>query len=105
MDEQQQALEALDHIVKNPQRDTEDLKTLNQAVSLQDESERIVFSPRMLTVINILSVLLLAISQCLLAGTHVKTPLSYLRLFEFRHCFLLGCFRLGCRKYQHFGTY
>ena len=29
----QQALEALDHIVKNPQRDAEDTRTLNQAVS------------------------------------------------------------------------
>lgn len=30
----QQALEALDHIVKNPQRDSEDQRTLNQAVSV-----------------------------------------------------------------------
>lgn len=30
----QQALEALGHIVKNPQRDAEDCKTLNQAVSV-----------------------------------------------------------------------
>ena len=30
----QQALEALDHIVKNPQRDAEDTRTLNQAVSV-----------------------------------------------------------------------
>lgn len=29
-----QALEALDHIVKNPQRDAEDTRTLNQAVSV-----------------------------------------------------------------------
>jgi hypothetical protein len=29
----QQAFEALDHIVKNPQRDAEDKRTLNQAVS------------------------------------------------------------------------
>jgi len=29
-----QALEALDYIVKNPQRDAEDLRTLNQAVSV-----------------------------------------------------------------------
>jgi hypothetical protein len=29
----QQAHEALDHIVKNPQRDAEDIRTLNQAVS------------------------------------------------------------------------
>ena len=30
----QQALEALDHIVKNPQRDSEDQRTLNQAISV-----------------------------------------------------------------------
>ena len=30
----QQALEALSHIVKNPQRDAEDTRTLNQAVSV-----------------------------------------------------------------------
>ena len=30
----QQALEALNHIVKNPQRDSEDQRTLNQAVSV-----------------------------------------------------------------------
>ena len=29
-----QALEALDHIVKNPQRDAEDIRTLHQAVSV-----------------------------------------------------------------------
>ncbi len=30
----QQAIEALDHIVKNPRRDAEDTRTLNQAVSV-----------------------------------------------------------------------
>ena len=30
----QQALEALNHIVKNPQRDSDDIRTMNQAVSV-----------------------------------------------------------------------